>query len=61
MTSMEKMIEQINSRLAALEREAPDHADWLTRLMLAGPRAADVAENTAETHYAPSPTPRLSA
>jgi hypothetical protein len=61
MTSMQKMIEQINTRLAALEREARDHPDWLTRLMLAGPRAAEVAENAAEAHYTPSPAPRLSA
>jgi hypothetical protein len=61
MTSMQKMIEQINARLAALEREARDHPDWLTRLMLAGPRAAEANETANEAHFATPEAPRLSA
>jgi hypothetical protein len=58
MTSTQKMIEQINTRLAALEREARDHPDWLTRLMLAGPRAGEIAEAGAEPGYTPAPVQR---
>ena len=34
MSSMQKMIERINARLAALESESHDRPGWLTRLML---------------------------
>lgn len=58
MTSTQKMIEQINTRLAALEREARDHPDWLTRLMLAGPRSGEISEAGAEPGYTPAPVQR---
>jgi hypothetical protein len=58
MTSMQKMIEQINARLAALEREAHDHPDWLTRLMLAGPRSGEAVEARVEPRYTPAPAQR---
>ena len=58
MTSMQKMIEEINTRLASLEREARDHPDWLTRLMLAGPRSGEIVEAGAESRYTPSPVQR---
>jgi hypothetical protein len=58
MTSMQKMIEEINTRLAELEREARDHPDWLTRLMLAGPRSGEAAEAGADHGYTPAPLQR---
>lgn len=58
MTSMKEMIEQINARLAALERSAREDPDWLTRLMLAGPRSAEIAETAHDARYAPSTLPR---
>jgi len=58
MTSVQKMIEQINARLAALERETRDDPDWLTRLMLAGPRSGEIAEAGAESRYMPAPVQR---
>ncbi len=38
MTSMQEVIDRINARLAALERERHEDSDWLTRLMLVGSR-----------------------
>jgi hypothetical protein len=55
---MQQMIERINARLAALERENRDRPGWLTRLMLAGPRSVAPGGDDAEERHARPATPR---
>ena len=44
MTSMQEVIDRINARLAALDRERREDPDWLTRLMLVGSRPLETPD-----------------
>jgi hypothetical protein len=41
---MQEVIDRINARLAALERERREDPDWLTRLMLVGSRPLETPD-----------------
>jgi hypothetical protein len=53
MSSMQKMIERINARLAVLESESRDRPGWLTRLMLSSTLPLEGQESGNPQHYAP--------
>ena len=59
MTSMQEVIDRIDARLAALEKERQERPDWLTRLMLVGSRPLDTPDVQASNEdYAPPPEAR---
>jgi hypothetical protein len=58
MNAIQQMIERINGRLAALERQTRERPDWLRGLMLAGPRSESESDPRAEERYSGTLTPR---
>jgi hypothetical protein len=58
MNAIQQMIERINGRLATLDREARERPDWLTRLMLAGPRPEETRDARSDETYAGTLAPR---
>ena len=59
MTSMQEVIDRIDARLAALERERQERPDWLTRLMLVGSRPLETPDVQASNEdYARPPDVR---
>jgi hypothetical protein len=52
MSSMQKMIERINARLAALESDSRNRPGWLTRLMLSDSLPLESAEVAGSAPFA---------